>query len=189
METKAIDDLVRQHDEDCKSAIAAFQRDLMKVRTGRASTGMIESIHVDYYGAKTALSHLAQVSTPESKIIMVQVYDGGAVSAIEKAIMESGLGFNPSREGNTIRIIVPPLSEERRRDIVKHLHKMAEEMRVSIRNHRRDANDRIKALEKSGAANKDDSKRGIDKVQKQTDQKIVEIDSMLKHKEQECMEV
>ncbi len=120
---------------------------------------------------------------------MVQVYDSGAVVAVDKAIRSADLGFNPMRDGNTLRILVPALTEETRRDIVKHLHKMGEEIRVSIRNHRRDANELLKKLEKAGDLTKDDAKKTLDKVQKLTDQYTQEVDKLLAAKEKECMEV
>lgn len=176
-------------EEQCDSAIAAFKREMQKIRTGRASTGILEGIDVDYYGSKTPLQHLGQVSSPEPRQLIVQVFDAGAVESVEKAIRSSDLGFNPSRDGNTLRILVPPLTEESRRDIVKVLHKLAEEMRISVRNSRREANDTIKKLEKDNAMTKDDVKRGMDKVQEVIDAHIRTIDSMLVAKEAEIMEV
>lgn len=189
MEGLSAEEILMQHEDDCDGALEAFKRDLSRVRTGRASTGLLEGIQVEYYGARTALTHLAQLSTPEANLILVQVYDQGAAAAVERAIIESGLGFNPSRDGNVLRVFVPPLSEERRREIVKHLHRMAEEIKVSVRNHRRDANDNIKDLEKNGEVNKDDAKKFLDKIQKQTDSRIAETDILLKEKEEECMAV
>lgn len=186
MSTEAI---LKKLQDQCLGAVAAFKRDLQKVRTGRASAGLLENIQVEYYGSKTQLSHLAQLSTPEARTIVVQVYDASAVQAVEKAIKSSDLGFNPMREGNVLRVSVPALTEEVRREIVKHLHKMAEEMRVSVRSHRRDANDEAKKLEKDGDLTKDDAKKLQDKVQKQTDQSIAEIDKLLTAKEGEITEV
>lgn len=181
--------ILKNYEDECKASVEAFRRELSKVRTGRASGSVLEGIMVDYYGAKTALSHLGQISTPEARLIVIQVYDANAAIAVEKAIHSAGLGFNPSREGNTIRIVVAPLNEETRRDIVKRLHKMAEDHRVSIRNHRREANDQIKKLEKDGDVAKDETARVMEKVQKQTDSSISEIDKILAQKEAECMEV
>lgn len=181
--------IVSEHENGCKSAISAFKRELQKVRTGRASGSLLEGVMVDYYGSKTALSHLGQITAPEARLILIQVYDSGAVSAVEKAIQSAGLGFNPSREGNTIRIMVPPLTEESRKELVRVLHKMAEDIRVSIRNHRRDALDKVKKLEKDSVLTKDDSKRAQDRIQKLVDTYIDEVDKMLKAKEAECMEV
>ena len=181
--------ILKKYEEECRAAVDAFRRELQKVRTGRASGSVLEGIVVEYYGTKTALSHLGQITTPEARLIVIQVYDSNAAVAVEKAIHSAGLGFNPSREGNTIRIVVPPLTEETRREIVKHLHKMAEDYRVSVRNHRRDANDAIKKLEKEGTVAKDEAGRVLEKVQKQTDASISDIDKVLAQKEAECMEV
>ena len=183
------DQIVAKHNEQCGATINAFKRDLGKVRTGRASSGLLEGIHVEYYGSRVPLTQLGQISAPEARLIIIQVYDSNAVQSIEKAIQSSGLGFNPARDGNTIRIVVPPLTEESRREIVKHLHKLAEEIRVSIRNHRRDANDAIKKLEKDNTLSKDDVKRTQDKIQKQTDSFITQVDTLLTAKEAESMEV
>ncbi len=182
-------EVIAAHETECKSALAAFKRDLQKVRTGRASGSLLESVQVDYYGSKTPLQHLGQISTPEPRLITIQVYDASAVSAVEKAIQTSGLGFNPSREGNLIRVLVPTLTEESRKEIVKRLHKLAEDMKVSVRNHRRDANEAMKKLEKDGEISKDDIAKVLDKIQKQTDSAVVEIDKLLQAKEAECMEV
>ncbi len=184
-----LSNVLKSHEEECKDALAAFRRELQKVRTGRASGSVLEGVMVDYYGSKTSLSHLGQVTTPEARLIVIQVYDANAAVAVEKAIHSAGLGFNPSREGNTIRIVVPPLTEETRKDIVRHLHKLAEEYRVSIRNHRRDANESVKKLEKDGTIAKDEVARSLEKVQKQTDSSIAELDKALAQKEAECMEV
>ncbi len=181
--------LVLEHDDQCKQAVASFKKDLQKFRTGRASASLLESIYVDYYGAKTQLMHLGQITTPEPRLIAIQVYDAGAVSAVEKAIQSAGLGFNPSREGNLIRIVIPALTEESRKDLVKRLHKLAEDIKVSIRNHRRDANDQVKKAEKNSELSKDDSAKLLDKIQKQTDSACAEVDKLLSVKEAECMEV
>lgn len=182
-------EILDTHESECKSAVAAFKRDLQKMRTGRASGSLIENVVVDYYGNKTPVVHLGQISTPEARLIVVQVYDAGAAPAVEKAIRNAGLNFNPTREGNTVRISVPPLTEESRKEIVRHLHKMAEEIKVSIRNHRRDANEGIKKLEKDSVLTKDDAKKTLDRIQKQTDAYTDEVDVLLKQKEAECMEV
>jgi ribosome recycling factor len=189
MQPKDANEVLSEHEKQCQAALVAFKRDLQKLRTGRASAALVEGLQVDYYGAKTALSHLAQISTPESRQILVQVYDNNAVVAVDKAIRSSDLGFNPARDGNTLRITVPALTEESRKEIVKHLHKMGEEIRVSVRNHRRDANELLKKFEKAGDLTKDDAKKSLDRVQKLTDQYIQEVDKHLAAKEKECMEV
>lgn len=182
-------EILAKHDDECKAALASFKRDLSKVRTGRASASLLEGVMVDYYGSKTALAHLGQISTPEARIIMIQVYDAGAAVAVEKAIQSAGLGLNPSREGSVIRIIVPPLTEESRREIVKRLHKQGEEIKISVRNHRRDANELVKKLEKDGTLAKDEAAKVLERVQKQTDAAVAEVDKLLQVKEAECMEV
>lgn len=184
-----INDILELHKEECEGAITAFKRDLQKMRTGRASASILEGVMVDYYGAKTPLIQLGQVSSPEARQLLVQVYDANAVESVEKAIRTSDLGFNPARDGNTLRINVPPLTEESRKEIVRHLHKMAEDIRISVRNHRRDCNDEVKKAEKDGSSTKDDTKRGLDQIQKQTDKYIAEVDALLQAKESECMEV
>lgn len=183
------DELIELFKSECEATIDAFTRDLKKIRTGRASSGLVDGVVVDYYGSKTALSHLGQVSTPEANLILIKLFDEGSAPAVEKAILESDLGFNPSREGSSIRIIVPPLSEERRREMVKLLGKMAEDKRVSIRNHRRDANDELKSMEKEGEASKDDVKRYQDSVQEVTNSYVKKIDELLASKEKEVMQV
>lgn len=189
MSKPTAEEIVTRLLESAKAAVEAFKRDLHKVRTGRASTGLIEGVLVDFYGSKMALSHLAQLTTPENHLIVIQPYDVGAISAIEKAIQSSGLGLNPSKEGNLLRVSLPPLTQERRKDIVKHLHKLAEDFRVSIRNYRRDANETIKAMEKEGELSKDDAKRVLEKIQKHTDEQVSSLDALLQAKEKEVMSV
>lgn len=189
MDAESLELVLLQVEEDCQKTLAAFRRDLQKVRTGRASSGLVEGIQVDVYGSKMQLSHIAQISTPESRLIQVQVFDASSADSAEKAIRNSGLGFNPSREGSVIRIVIPPLTEENRRDIVKRLYKMAEDIKVSMRAHRRDANEAIKKIEKDGNASKDECKKVTDTVQTIIDKSIVEVDKMLSAKEAECMEV
>lgn len=188
MAPKSVAEIIKQVVADGSGAVEAFKRDLNKVRTGRASAGLVENVQVEHYGSRMALSHLAQITTPESHLIVIQPYDAGAGSAIEKAIQSAGLGLNPSKEGAVIRVMVPPLTEDRRRDIVKQLHKLAEEFRVSIRAHRREANEAIKALEKDGLS-KDESKRAADSIQKQIDDQIAKLDTLLAAKEKEVMTV
>ena len=178
-----------KHEEDCKKTIEAFKKDLKKVRSGRASASLIENIMVEYYGSKTPLMHVGQISSPEARLLTVQVFDAGAIEACDKAIRSSDLGLNPSIEGNVLRIIIPPLTEETRKDIVRSLGKRTEEIRISIRNHRRDANESIKKLEKDGDVGKDDSKKAQDNIQTITNDSIKVVDKMLKDKEAECMEV
>ncbi|MCL4149107.1 UNVERIFIED_CONTAM: hypothetical protein GTU68_059409 [Idotea baltica] len=156
---------------------------------GRTVICMLDSVMVDYYGSKTALSHLGQVSSPEPQLLVIQVFDANAVESVEKALRTSDHGYNPSREGTTLRVSVPPLTEETRKTIVKVMGKTTEDIRISIRNHRRDANEALKKLEKDGEISKDDIKRGLEQVQKQTDSYIAKVDDMLRAKEVEVMEV
>jgi len=183
------DGVIKKLQEQCAASITAFKRDMQKVRTGRASSGLLENIQVDYYGSKTQLTHLAQISTPEARMIIVQVYDASAVASVEKAIKLSDLGFNPMKEGNTLRVSIPSLTQEVRKEIIKHLGKTGEEMRISVRNHRRDANEVLKKLEKDGGVTKDEAKKLVEKVQKQIDSTIAEIDKLLVAKEAEISEV
>lgn len=189
MAEKTADEIIKGLGEEGAQAVEAFRRDLQKVRTGRATTGLIENVQIEYYGSRMALSHLAQITAPEPHTLVVQPYDTGALSAIEKGIQAANLGLNPSKEANVLRVSVPPLTEDRRKEICKHLHKLAEDFRVSIRTHRRETNDALKSLEKGGALSKDDAKRMLDKVQKQTDEQISKIDSLLSTKEKEVMAV
>ena len=189
MDEMTSDSVLEKLSESFSNALSAFKRDLQGLRTGRASPGLVEGIQVDYYGTKTALSHLAQVSTPEPRLIVIQVYDVNAIAPIEKSIQSSNLGFNPSRDGNMLRINIAPLTEEGRKNLVKVLRKMAEDMKISVRNHRRDANDTVKKLEKESELSKDDAKKVLDRIQKETDSAISEVDNLLKAKEAECMEV
>lgn len=185
----SIDNIVRNHEIECQKTVAHFKKELQKVRTGRASTGLLEGVTAEYYGGKVPLTQLCQMNAPEARLIILQVYDRNAISAIEKAILNANIGLNPASEGNIIRITIPVLTEENRKNITKHLHKMAEDIRVSIRNHRRDANEHLKKVEKEGAVTKDDVKRAQERIQKITDGQTGEVDKLLATKEAEVMEV
>lgn len=181
--------VISEMETKMKGTIEATKRDFQAVRTGRANAGILDKITVDYYGTATALNQLANVSTPDARTIAIQPWDKSVMGAIEKAILKSDLGLNPVNDGTLIRIPIPQLNEERRKDLVKMVKKEAEEKRVVIRNVRRDANDKVKALEKNGTVSEDDSKRGSDEVQKVTDKYIAEVDALLALKEKEIMEV
>lgn len=189
MNANNVNEAISKNQKECEATVAAFKKELQRVKTGRASAGIVEGLVVDYYGAKTPLGRLGQITTPEARLINIQVYDAGAAAAVEKAIQTANLGLNPMRDGNTIRVSIPALTQETRTQIVKALHKMAEDIKVSIRNHRRDANDVIKKLEKDSLATKDEAKKANDKVQKQTDSFIEEVEKLLKVKEAEALEV
>jgi ribosome recycling factor len=170
-------------------AVEAMERDFQGIRTGRASTALVERIHVDYYGTQTPLNQLAGISVPESHQIVIQPWDRSVLGAIEKAIQKSELGLVPNVDGTVVRLNIPPLTEERRRDLVKSVHKRMEEARVEIRNFRRDAADDLKKEERDGTVGSDDSHRQLDQLQKTTDRWIGEVDRLGQVKEQEVMEV
>ena len=172
-----------------QDAVEALKHDLTGIRTGRASPGLVENVNVDYYGALTPMNQIATISTPDAKLIVVQPWDKSALSAIEKAIHKSDLGLNPVNDGNIIRIAVPPLSEERRKEMVKLVKKRVEEAKVELRNIRRDGIDRLRAAEKDKEISQDEQKRASDKIQKMTDDFVKEADEIGKGKEAELMEV
>lgn len=170
-------------------AITALGHEFATVRTGRASGALLERITVEYYGAPTPLLQLAGVTAPEPQLLVISPYDKSIMGAIEKAILASDLGLNPSNDGAVIRVPFPALTEERRRELVKVCHTYAEQARVAVRNARREANDAFKHQEKEGEIGQDDARRGEAEVQKLTDSHIHEIDELLKRKEQEILEV
>ncbi|CAN5725293.1 ribosome recycling factor [soil metagenome] len=170
-------------------AISALKDEFASLRTGRASAGLLDQVMVDAYGSTVPLNQVAAVSVPEPRSITVSVWDKGMVVAVEKAIRSSGLGFNPVNEGTNLRIPIPPLTEERRKDLAKIAGKYAEQQKIAVRNVRRDANDDLKKAEKNGAINQDDQKRMEAEVQKMTDESIKRVDEALKTKEQEIMQV
>ena len=172
-----------------QGAIGSLKHDLGGLRTGRASASLVEPITVDAYGAAMPLTQVATVSVPEPRLLSVQVWDRSMVGAVEKAIRESDLGLNPQTEGQTIRLRIPEMNEQRRKEMVKVAHKYAEEARVAVRHVRRDGLDLLKKLEKDAALSQDDEKRQADQVQKATDQSIAEIDQVLAAKEKEIMQV
>jgi len=176
-------------EERMEKVINAFQRELATLRAGRATPALLDRIEVDYYGTVTPLNQLAGVSAPESRLLVIQPWDKQSLGDIEKAILKSDLGLTPTSDGNIIRLAIPQLTEERRKELVKLVRKKAEESKVSIRNIRRDANEEIKQLEKSSDITEDERRRAQDKIQEITDKKIVEIDEVTTAKEKEMMEV
>ena len=170
-------------------SIEAFKKDLGKIRTGRASFSLLDGIKVDYYGTPTPLPQVGTLSVPESRMITVTPWDAKMVGPIEKAIQASGLGLNPSNDGKMVRIPIPPLTEERRKDLVKVVKKMAEDARISVRNIRRESLEKVKDREKKKEISEDEMKRWQDRVQKETDRYVKKIYEILKAKEQEIMEV
>ena len=175
--------------KEMEGSLAAFRKEIAKLRTGRASTALLEGIVVEYYGAQTPLNQVATLGAPEPRLLVIQPYDRSVMTNIEKAILKSDLGLTPNNDGKVIRIPIPALTEERRRDLVKHVKKSAEEFRVSVRNHRRLAIEKLKEMEKKKAATADDVKHGQDRIQKITNEYIEKIDKVLAGKEAEIMEV
>ena len=169
--------------------VNALKKDLLKVRTGRASLNILDDIRIDYYGTATPLNQIASLSVPESRLITIQPWDTAAIKEIEKSILKSNLGLTPSNDGKVIRISIPALTEDRRKEIVKQVGKVCEEYRVAVRNVRRDANDSLKGLKKDGDASEDEVSKAIDNVQKLTDDHIRKIDDIYKSKEKEVLEV
>ena len=175
--------------QDMEKTLAAFRKELSHVRTGRASTTLLEGVTVEYYGTKTPLNQLATLSAPEATLLVVQPYDKSVIGAIEKAIKSADLGLNPLNDGKLIRVPIPALTEERRRDLVKHVKKLAEDYRVSVRSHRRDSLEMLKALEKDGDVTEDDRRHAAEKIEALTKEYIERVDKTLKAKEDEIMAV
>jgi ribosome recycling factor len=184
-----INDILAEARAHMQKAVESVQHEMALIRTGRATTNLLDIVRVEYYGAHVPVNQVATISVPESRLLVVQPWDKSAISAVEKAIMASGLGLTPSNDGTVIRLPIPQLTEERRRDLVRVVHKLAEEGRVSIRNARRDANEMVKEGEKEGEIPEDDSKKAQKQVQDLTDDHIKKVDEVLKRKEAEIMEV
>jgi ribosome recycling factor len=178
-------DLKRRMDQ----AVNSLQSNLASTRTGRASVHMLDQVKVDYYGTPTPISQLAQVSTPEAQLILISPWDPTVLKEIEKALRTSDLGFNPQSDGKVIRVPVPPMTEERRRDICKHLNKVLEEQRTAVRNVRRDGNDALKKMTKEKALSEDDEKAALAEIQKLTDEEIRRMEELTRKKEAEVMQV
>jgi ribosome recycling factor len=184
-----IDDLLKEAEVKMQKSIDAMLRELATIRTGRASPSLVERVQVDYYGAPTPLQQLAQIHSPEPRLLVVQPYDKSAIAGIEKALQKSELGLNPANDGQVIRIPFPPLTEERRKELVKVVKHRVEEARVAIRNIRRDEQHGINEFEKEGMISQDDAKRGMDHLQKITDKFIHHADETGQKKEAEILEV
>jgi ribosome recycling factor len=181
--SKVLTDLGAQADKSVQS----LQKDLLKVRTGRASTALIDHVLVDYYGSKTAITQVANMTTPDARTIQITAWEPAMLGAIEKAILEANVGFTPQNDGKVIRITMPPLTEDRRKEMVKMIKKLGEETKVAIRNHRRDANEEVKKQEKDKALSTDESKKLQEQVQKKTDDKVADVDKIISVKEKEIM--
>lgn len=185
----SVQDLIRDAQDHMNKSVDACKRELATVRTGKASTAILDNVKIDYYGAPTPLRQIASVSAPEARLLTVQPFDKSATGAIDKAIRDAGLGLNPSTDGNLIRIPIPALTEERRKELVKVVRGMIEHGRVAVRNVRHHTNDRLKALEKDGDITADDNKRETKRIQDMTDAHVKQLDELLKTKEAEIMEV
>jgi len=181
-------EVLHQAEDKLKKALEAVTREFSEVRTARANPGLVEGLHVEYYGTLTLLKQLASISVPAANLITIQPWDPSAIAEIEKAILKSNIGITPSNDGKMIRLSVPPLSKDRREDLVKVVHKMAEEGRVSLRTIRRDSKEALEKLEKDKLISEDDRFRSIDDLQKIVDKYIAKIEDILKAKEKEILE-
>ena len=175
--------------ERMDKAIQSYSRELASIRAGRANASLLDRISVDYYGAPTPINQLAGISVPEARLLVIQPYDKSILGDIEKAILKSDIGLNPSNDGSVIRLSIPMLTEERRKELVKNVKKESEEAKIAVRNIRRDGNDELKKLEKNGEITEDDLRGYNDDIQKLTDEYIVKVDALTKEKEKEILEV
>lgn len=184
-----IEEVFESMNDSVKKAQEALKVSLGRLRTGRANAALLDGVRVDYYGAMTPINQMASITTPEPRLIMVKPFDRTVVHAVEKSIQAADLGLNPSCDGEIIRIPVPPLTEERRKDLVKVVKKQGEECKVAIRGARREANDLLKELEKNGDVSEDDSDRGLKKIQELTDKGVAEVDKIVLAKEADITEI
>jgi ribosome recycling factor len=184
--SKAIMDSMSQSME---KTLQSLQRDLVKVRTGRASVGLVDGVHVDYYGSQVPINQVANITTPDARTIQIVPWESNTLAAIEKSILAANLGLTPQNDGKVIRIPLPALTEERRKEMVKMIKKAGEECKIAIRNVRREANDQVKKQEKDKVMSTDEAKKTMDVVQKKTDEKIADVDKIIAAKEKEIMTV
>ncbi len=187
----SLDSILQETKKKMKASLETLKKDLATVRTGRANASILDTVQVEYYGAHVPLNQMGTVSIPDSSMIQIQPFDKSAIKAIETGILVAQLGLNPSNDGNVIRLPIPPLNEERRKELVKATHKMAEDIKTAIRNVRRDSNDDVKKLEKdkTQGISEDAAKKCTEEIQKITDAHIKEVDEHIKHKEVEIMKV
>lgn len=184
-----VDEILSESKKGMQKAIDALNHEMASVRTGRANATLLDQIRVEYYGSQMPINQVATVAVPEPRLVTIQPWDKSAIGPIEKAIQTSNLGLTPSNDGTIIRLPIPQLTEERRLELVKVVRQMGEEARISVRNHRRDANEMLKDGQKEGEIPEDDATRGHDQIQKLTNEFVAKIDSMLKDKETDIMEV
>lgn len=182
-------ELIKEIQKKMTKAIEVLEKDFSTVRTGRANPAILDNINVDYYGTPTALNQVGNISVPDPQMITIAPWEKNLLPEIEKAILRSDLGMTPQNDGNIIRLPIPPLNEERRKELVKKVRKMSEESKIAIRNVRRDGNDSLKKMEKNKEISQDDEKQSLEEIQKVTDQQIKRVDGLTKEKEQELMEV
>ena len=175
--------------QNCAKALDHYKKELGKLRTGRASPSLLEGLQVEYYGSHVPLQQLGMIAAPDARMLTIQAYDAGAISAIEKAIQQADLGLNPARDGSMVRIAIPSLNEERRKDLIKKVHKMGEETKIALRNLRRDEVEQIKKQLKAKEISEDDSRRAQDEIQKILDKVIAEVDVVSAAREKELLEV
>lgn len=175
--------------QNMDKSLSSLKGDLAKVRTGRASTALVDSVHVDYYGSNVPINQVANVTTPDARTIQINPWEQGTIGAIEKAILAANIGLTPQNDGKVIRIPLPQMTEERRKELVKLVKKMGEDTKVAIRNHRRDANEVVKGQEKDKSVSQDDAKKSMDQIQKKTDEKIAEVDKVVAGKEKEILTI
>jgi ribosome recycling factor len=189
--SSTVEAILAESKKRMKSSIETLKKDMATVRTGRANAGILDSLHVEYYGSMMPLNQIAGVSVPEASMLVITPFDKKAIKAIETAILKSELGLNPANDGNVIRLPIPPLNEERRRDLTRVVSRMGEEIKTAVRNVRRDANEDVKRLEKDKTTplGEDAAKKALDLIQKATDETIREIEETVKHKETEIMHV
>ena len=184
-----VDEILAQVEQMMKASVEANRKELGSIRTGRASLAIVDGVKVDYYGSETPLNQVATLSIPEPTLIVAQPWDPSSIEAIEKAVLRADLGLNPSNDGKVVRIPIPPLTEERRKQLARKAHQLGEEGKTSVRQARREGNDRLKAKEKSKEISKDDEHRGMEAVQKLTDRFTGAIDELVKKKETDIMDV
>lgn len=189
MSTPEAQQVLKDADRKMDGAVRVCHDDLAAIRTGRASPALLEKVTIDYYGTPTPLNQLAQLNTPEPRLLVIQPYDKSTIPSVEKAIMQSDLGVNPSNDGTVIRLPFPPLTEERRKEMVRLAHKRAEEGKIAVRNVRRHAKDELESMAKAGAISEDELHRSEKQLQQETDEHVRKIDEMLASKEQELKEV
>ena len=184
-----VEDIIKDAEERMKKCVSETKNAFNSLRTGRATPALLDKVQVDYYGTLTPVNQLANITVPEARLILIQPWDKSVLTEIEKAIMKSDLGINPASDGEVIRLTIPPLTEERRIELVKLVKKKAEDGRVAIRNVRREANDDIKSAQKEGLISEDELKKAQDRVQKLTDRYIKEVEELLAEKEKDIMQI